>query len=157
MCSSTASIIDSSDKALGLSWKPFSSEKRICLRRRARSAANNIIPQPTGAAKAIGLVLPALSGKLDGSAQRVPVLTGSITELVAVVEGKITEEQINDAMKDAASESFGYTEDEIVSSDIIGMNYGSLFDATQTKVTDLGSNTLVKVAAWYDNENSYAS
>jgi len=125
--------------------------------RRARSAANNIIPQPTGAAKAIGLVIPALSGKLDGSAQRVPVLTGSITELVAVVEGKVTEEQINEAMKAVASESFGYTKDEIVSSDIIGMTHGSLFDATQTKVTDLGNNTLVKVAAWYDNEYSYAS
>ena len=125
--------------------------------RRARAAANNIIPQPTGAAKAIGLVIPALSGKLDGSAQRVPVITGSITELVAVVEGNFTEKQINEAMKAAASESFGYTDDEIVSSDIIGTTYGSLFDATQTKVTDLGDNSLVKIAAWYDNENSYAS
>lgn len=125
--------------------------------RRARSAANNIIPQPTGAAKAIGLVIPSLSGKLNGSAQRVPVLTGSITELVAVVEGKVTEAQIYNAMKAAASESFGYTEDEIVSSDVIGMTYGSLFDATQTKVTDLNGDTLVKMAAWYDNENSYTS
>ncbi|MCL2320518.1 MAG: type I glyceraldehyde-3-phosphate dehydrogenase [Oscillospiraceae bacterium] len=125
--------------------------------RRTRSAANNIIPQPTGAAKAIGLVIPALSGRLDGSAQRVPVITGSITELVASVKGKVTVNQINNAMKAAASESFGYTDDEIVSSDIIGITYGSLFDSTQTKVTDLGDNTLVKIAAWYDNENSYAS
>ena len=125
--------------------------------RRTRAAAHNIIPQPTGAARAIGLVIPQLQGKLDGSAQRVPVLTGSITELVAVVEGAITETQINEAMKNAASDSFGYTCDEVVSSDIIGTTYGSLFDATQTKVTALGGNTLVKVAAWYDNENSYAS
>jgi len=125
--------------------------------RRARAAANNIIPQPTGAAKAIGLVIPALNGKLDGSAQRVPVLTGSITELIAVVEGNVTEEQINKAMKASVSGAFGYTDDEIVSSDIIGITYGSLFDATQTKATDLGTSTLVKIAAWYDNENSYAS
>jgi len=125
--------------------------------RRARAAANNIIPQPTGAAKAIGLVIPALSGKLDGLAQRVPVITGSITELVAVVEGAVTREQINEAMKSAVSESFGYTDNEIVSSDVIGITYGALFDSTQTKVTDLGGNTLVKIAAWYDNENSYTS
>ena len=125
--------------------------------RRARAAAGNIIPQPTGAASAIGLVIPALDGKLDGSAQRVPVITGSITELVVVVKGAVSVEQVNDAMKAAASESFGYTEDEIVSSDVIGITYGSLFDTTQTKVTDLGGDTLVKVAAWYDNENSYAS
>jgi len=125
--------------------------------RRARAAAGNIIPQPTGAAKAIGLVIPVLAGKLDGSAQRVPVLTGSVTELVAVVEGKVTESQINEGMKAAASDSFGYTDDEIVSSDIIGSTYGSLFDSIQTKVADLGSGTLVKIAAWYDNENSYTS
>ncbi|MCL2605142.1 MAG: type I glyceraldehyde-3-phosphate dehydrogenase [Defluviitaleaceae bacterium] len=125
--------------------------------RRARASACNIIPQPTGAAKAVGLVIPSLAGKLDGSAQRVPVLTGSITELVAVVEGTVTADQINTAMKAASTESFGYTDEEIVSSDIIGITYGSLFDATQTKVTDLGGDTLVKIAAWYDNENSYVS
>jgi len=125
--------------------------------RRARSAANNIIPNSTGAAKAIGLVIPELSGKLDGSAQRVPAVTGSVTELVAVVDGKLTKEQINEAMKAASSVSFGYTEDEIVSSDIIGITFGSLFDATQTKATDLGNNSLVKVVSWYDNENSYTS
>jgi len=125
--------------------------------RRARAAASNIIPQPTGAANAIGLVIPALAGKLDGAAQRVPVITGSITELVAVVEGKVTAEQINSEMKAAVSESLGYTEDEIVSSDVIGCTYGALFDATQTKVTNLGENTLVKIAAWYDNEVSYTS
>ena len=125
--------------------------------RRARAAASNIIPQPTGAAKAIGLVIPALSGKLDGLAQRVPVITGSLTELVAAVEGTVTRDQINSVMKAAASESFGYTDDEIVSSDVIGITYGSLFDSTQTKATGLDGNTLVKVAAWYDNENSYTS
>ena len=125
--------------------------------RRARTAANNIIPNATGAAKAIDLVIPELSGKLDGSAQRVPVMNGSITELVAVVEGKVTKEEINEAMKAAASESFGYTDKEIVSSDIIGITYASLFDATQTKVTELDENSLVKIAAWYDNENSYTS
>jgi len=124
--------------------------------RRARSAASNIIPQPTGAAKAIGLVIPALSGKLDGTAQRIPVITGSITELVAVVKGTVSAEQVNEAMKSAVSESFGFTDNEIVSSDIIGITYGSLFDSTQTKVTDLGGDSLVKVAAWYDNETSYA-
>lgn len=125
--------------------------------RRARAAAENIVPNSTGAAKAIGLVVPELNGKLDGSAQRVPVITGSLTELVAVVEGKHTVEEINAAMKAQANDSFGYTEDEIVSSDIIGITYGSLFDATQTKVTDLGDQTLVKVVSWYDNENSYVS
>jgi glyceraldehyde 3-phosphate dehydrogenase len=125
--------------------------------RRARAAAVNIIPQPTGAAKTIGLVIPALSGRLDGLAQRVPVITGSVTELVAVVEGAVTREQINDSMKSAASDSFGYTDDEIVSSDVIGITYGALFDSTQTKVTDLRGSTLVKIAAWYDNENSYVS
>ena len=125
--------------------------------RRTRAAAGNIIPQPTGAAKAIGLVIPELSGRLDGSAQRVPVLTGSIAELVAAVEAHVTAEQVNEAMKAASSESFGYTDEEIVSSDVIGMAYGSLFDSTQTKVMGMGGRSLVKVAAWYDNESSYAN
>ncbi|HLR64581.1 MAG TPA: type I glyceraldehyde-3-phosphate dehydrogenase [Pseudogracilibacillus sp.] len=125
--------------------------------RRARAAAENIVPNSTGAAKAIGLVVPELNGKLDGAAQRVPVITGSITELFAVVEGNHTEEDINKAMKAQSDASFGYTEDEIVSSDVIGITYGSLFDATQTKVTDLGDKSLVKVVSWYDNENSYVS
>lgn len=126
--------------------------------RRARAAAVNIVPNSTGAAKAIGLVIPELAGKLDGAAQRVPVPTGSVTELVAVVNGKVTKDEINAAMKAAASASFGYTEDEIVSSDVIGITYGSLFDATQTKVTDMeNGKTLVKVVSWYDNENSYTS
>lgn len=126
--------------------------------RRARAAAVNIVPNSTGAAKAIGLVIPALSGKLDGAAQRIPVPAGSITELVAVVKGTVTVQDINDAMKAAASDSYGYTEDEIVSSDVIGLTCGSLFDATQTRVTPLdGGKTLVKVVAWYDNENSYTS
>jgi glyceraldehyde 3-phosphate dehydrogenase len=126
--------------------------------RRARAAAANIVPNSTGAAKAIGLVVPELAGKLDGAAQRVPVITGSLTELVAVVEGTVTKDSVNAAMKAAASDSFGYTEEELVSSDIIGITYGSLFDATQTKVTDLGNGeSLVKVVSWYDNENSYTS
>jgi len=126
--------------------------------RRARAAAANIVPNSTGAAKAIGLVVPALAGKLDGAAQRVPVVTGSLTELVAVVEGSVTVADVNAAMKTASSASFGYTEEELVSSDIIGITFGSLFDATQTKVTDLGNGqTLVKAVAWYDNENSYTS
>lgn len=126
--------------------------------RRARAAAANIVPNSTGAAKAIGLVVPELAGKLDGAAQRVPVPTGSLTELVAVVTGTVTKDQVNAAMKAASSASFGYTEEELVSSDIIGITYGSLFDATQTKITDLGNGeTLVKVVAWYDNENSYTS
>lgn len=125
--------------------------------RRARAAAENIIPNSTGAAKAIGLVIPALQGKLDGGAHRVPVITGSITELVAVVEKEVTAAEVNAAMKAAADESFGYTEDEIVSSDIIGMSFGSLFDGTQTKVSTIGGVTLVKVASWYDNEMSYTN
>ncbi len=125
--------------------------------RRARAAAANIVPNTTGAAKAIGLVIPELAGKLDGAAQRVPVITGSVTELVVVVNGKVSKDDVNAAMKAAANESFGYTEEELVSSDIIGITYGSLFDATQTKVTDLGDKTLVKVVSWYDNENSYTS
>ncbi len=126
--------------------------------RRARAAAVNIVPNSTGAAKAIGLVIPELSGKLDGSAQRVPVPTGSTTELVAVVNAEVTAEQINDAMKADSSASFGYNDEQIVSSDIIGMTYGSMFDSTQTKVTSLeNGKTLVKVVSWYDNENSYTS
>jgi glyceraldehyde 3-phosphate dehydrogenase len=123
--------------------------------RRARAAAANIVPNSTGAAKAIGLVVPELKGKLDGGAQRVPVITGSITELVAVVEKSATVETVNAAMKAVANESYGYTEEELVSSDIIGMSFGSLFDATQTKVISAGGVTVVKVAAWYDNEASY--
>lgn len=125
--------------------------------RRARAAAVNIVPNSTGAAKAIGLVIPELAGKLDGAAQRVPVPTGSLTELVAVVNKAVTKDEINAWMKSKATPSFGYTEEQLVSSDIIGITYGSLFDATQTKVTALGDKTLVKVVAWYDNENSYTS
>ncbi|MEG0686959.1 MAG: type I glyceraldehyde-3-phosphate dehydrogenase [Erysipelotrichales bacterium] len=125
--------------------------------RRGRAAAANIVPNSTGAAKAIGLVLPELAGKLDGSAQRVPVITGSLTELVSVVNAQVSVEQVNEAMKKAANESFGYTEELLVSSDIIGMSYGSLFDATQTKVVDLDGKSLVKTVAWYDNEMSYTS
>ncbi len=127
--------------------------------RRARAAAVNIVPNSTGAAKAIGLVIPELNGKLIGSAQRVPVPTGSTTLLVAVVKGKdITKEAINAAMKAASSESFGYTEEELVSSDIIGIRYGSLFDATQTMVAKIDDDTYqVQVVSWYDNENSYTS
>ena len=127
--------------------------------RRSRAGAQNIVPNSTGAAKAIGLVIPELNGKLIGSAQRVPTPTGSTTILVAVVTGKdITKEGINEAMKAAQTESFGYTEDQIVSSDIIGMKYGSLFDATQTMVAKIDDDTYqVQVVSWYDNENSYTS
>ena len=127
--------------------------------RRARAGAQNIVPNSTGAAKAIGLVIPELNGKLIGSAQRVPTCTGSTTLLVAVVKGKdITKEGINAAMKAAASESYGYNEDPIVSSDIIGIRYGSLFDATQTMVAKIDEDTYqVQVVSWYDNENSYTS
>jgi len=126
--------------------------------RRSRGAAINIVPNSTGAAKAIGLVIPELKGKLIGSAQRVPTPTGSTTILVAVVEGSVTKEQINAAMKAAANESYGYTEEELVSSDIIGIRYGSLFDATQTMVSPMDNGcTQVQVVAWYDNENSYTS
>jgi glyceraldehyde 3-phosphate dehydrogenase len=125
--------------------------------RRARAAAANIVPNSTGAAKAIGLVLPNLKGKLDGTAQRVPVLTGSLTELTVILAKKTTREEVNAAMKAAANESYGYTEDEIVSSDIVGMTYGSLFDATQTKVLTVGDTQLVKTVSWYDNEMSYVS
>ncbi|TCZ68598.1 type I glyceraldehyde-3-phosphate dehydrogenase [Flaviaesturariibacter aridisoli] len=125
--------------------------------RRARAAAANIVPNSTGAAKAIGLVLPELKGKLDGTAQRVPTITGSLTELVTVLNKKVTVEEINAAMKAAANESYGYTEDEITSTDIIGMHFGSLFDATQTKVLTNGDVQLVKTVSWYDNEMSYVS
>ena len=127
--------------------------------RRSRAGAQNIVPNSTGAAKAIGLVIPELNGKLIGSAQRVPTPTGSTTILVAVVKGKdITKEGINAAMKAAQTESFGYTEDQIVSSDIIGMKFGSLFDATQTMVAQIDEDTYqVQVVSWYDNENSYTS
>ncbi len=127
--------------------------------RRARAAAANIVPNSTGAAKAIGLVIPELNGKLIGSAQRVPVPTGSTTLLVAVVKGNVSKEDINAAMKAAASASFGYTEEPLVSSDIIGITYGSLFDATQTMVKYIPETdeTQVQVVAWYDNENSYTS
>ena len=127
--------------------------------RRSRAGAQNIVPNSTGAAKAIGLVIPELNGKLIGSAQRVPTPTGSTTILVAVVKGKdITKEGINAAMKAAQTESFGYTEDQIVSSDIIGMKFGSLFDATQTMVSKIDDDTYqVQVVSWYDNENSYTS
>ncbi len=126
--------------------------------RRARAAAVNIVPNSTGAAKAIGLVIPELNGVLDGCAQRVPVPTGSLTQLVAICEGEVDSKTVNDAMKAAASSSYGYTDEEIVSSDVIGMTYGSLFDSTQTKCMPIGDGTtLVKVVSWYDNENSYTS
>lgn len=125
--------------------------------RRARAAAANIVPNSTGAAKAIGLVLPGLKGKLDGSAQRVPTITGSLTELTVSLGKKTSVEEINAAMKAASNESFGYTEDEIVSTDIIGIRFGSLFDATQTKVITVGDSQLVRTVSWYDNEMSYVS
>jgi glyceraldehyde 3-phosphate dehydrogenase len=125
--------------------------------RRARAAAANIVPNSTGAAKAIGLVLPELKGKLDGGAQRVPVISGSLTELSSILNKKVTIEEVNAAMKAASNESFGYNEDEIVSTDVIGIHYGSLFDATQTKVITVGDTQLVKTVSWYDNEMSYVS
>jgi glyceraldehyde 3-phosphate dehydrogenase len=125
--------------------------------RRGRAAAANIVPNSTGAAKAIGLVLPELKGKLDGSAQRVPTITGSLTELTTILSKKVTAEEINAAMQAASNESFGYTEDEIVSTDVIGTMFGSLFDATQTKVMTVGDTQMVKTVSWYDNENSYVS
>ena len=126
--------------------------------RRSRAAAVNIVPNSTGAAKAIGLVIPELNGKLIGSAQRVPTPTGSTTILTAVVDGEVTVDQINEAMKAASNESFGYNTDQIVSSDIVGMRYGSLFDATQTMALPVGDGTTeVQVVSWYDNENSYTS
>ena len=127
-------------------------------KRRSRAAAINIVPNSTGAAKAIGLVIPTLNGKLIGAAQRVPTPTGSTTILTAVVKGQPTKESINEAMKAASNESFGYNTDEIVSSDIVGMRYGSLFDSTQTMVLPIDENTSeVQVVSWYDNENSYTS
>src|SRR6201985_3434063 len=125
--------------------------------RRARAAARHIVPNSTGAAKAIGLVIPSIKGKLDGTAQRVPTLTGSLTELTTILNKKVSVDEVNAAMKAAANESFGYTTDEIVSSDIIGMHYGSLFDATQTKVLTVGDQQLVKTVSWYGNEMSYVS
>ncbi|MCD8293918.1 MAG: type I glyceraldehyde-3-phosphate dehydrogenase [Clostridia bacterium] len=126
--------------------------------RRARAASVNIVPNSTGAAKAIGLVIPELNGVLDGCAQRVPVPTGSLTQLIAICDGEVDAKSVNDAMKAASSVSFGYTEDQIVSSDVIGLTCGSLFDATQTKCMPMGDGTtLVKVVSWYDNENSYTS
>ncbi len=126
--------------------------------RRSRAAAVNIVPNSTGAAKAIGLVIPELNGKLIGAAQRIPTPTGSTTILTAVVEGNVTVDQINDAMKAASNESFGYNVDEIVSSDIVGMRFGSLFDSTQTMAMPLDNGTTeVQVVSWYDNENSYTS
>ena len=125
--------------------------------RRARAAAANIVPNSTGAAKAIGLVLPELKGKLDGVAQRVPVITGSLTELTSVLNKKTSVEEVNAAMKAASNESFGYNVDEIVSTDVIGIRFGSLFDSTQTKVLTVGDQQLVKTVSWYDNEMSYVS
>ncbi len=126
--------------------------------RRSRAAAVNIVPNSTGAAKAIGLVIPELNGKLIGAAQRIPTPTGSTTILTAVVEGNVTVDQINEAMKAASNESFGYNTDEIVSSDVIGSAFGSIFDATQTMVAPMeDGNTQVQVVSWYDNENSYTS
>jgi glyceraldehyde 3-phosphate dehydrogenase len=126
--------------------------------RRSRAGALNIVPNSTGAAKAIGLVIPELNGKLIGAAQRVPTPTGSTTILIAVVKGHVTKEQVNEQMKSEATESFAYNTDEIVSSDIIGSTYGSIFDATQTMVSQMDDgNTQVMVVSWYDNENSYTS
>ena len=125
--------------------------------RRARAAAANIVPNTTGAAKAIGLVIPELKGKLDGAAQRVPVAAGSLTELITVLDKKVTVEEVDAAMKAASNESYGYTEDPIVSSDILGMTFGSLYDATQTKVMTVGDKQLVKTVSWYDNEMSYTA
>ena len=127
--------------------------------RASRAAAENIIPHTTGAAKAIGLVIPALSGKLKGHAQRVPTKTGSVTELVSILSKKVTVDEVNQVMKNAAhnNESFGYTEEEIVSSDIIGTHFGSVFDATQTEVTEAGGLQLVKTVSWYDNEYGFVT
>lgn len=125
--------------------------------RRARAAASNIVPSKTGAAKAIGLVIPELDGKLDGVSTRVPVVTGSLVELTCVLEKNVSVDEINNLFKNNTNETLGYTEDEIVSSDVIGISYGSLFDATLTKVIETDNNKLVKVAAWYDNEMSYTN
>jgi glyceraldehyde 3-phosphate dehydrogenase len=125
--------------------------------RKSRAAADSIIPYTTGAAKAIGLVIPELKGKLDGSSQRVPVHSGSVVELFTMLGKEVTVDEINAAMKAGANESYGYTEDPIVSSDVIGMSFGSLFDATQTKVVSTGDKQLVKTVSWYDNEMSFVS
>jgi glyceraldehyde 3-phosphate dehydrogenase len=125
--------------------------------RKSRAGANNIVPYTTGAAKAIGLVIPELKGKLDGSSQRVPVSSGSVVELFTILEKNVSVEEVNAAMKAAANVSFGYTEDPIVSTDVIGIRYGSLFDATQTKVVSAGDRQLVKTVSWYDNEMSFVS
>jgi glyceraldehyde 3-phosphate dehydrogenase len=125
--------------------------------RKSRAAASNIVPYTTGAAKAIGLVIPELKGKLDGSSQRVPVHSGSVVELFTILEKKVSVEEINETMKSAANESYGYNEDPIVSGDVIGINYGSLFDATQTKVVTADVKQLIKTVAWYDNEMSFVS
>lgn len=125
--------------------------------RKSRAAVDSIIPYTTGAAKAIGLVIPELKGKLDGSSQRVPVHSGSVVELFTLLEKQVSVEEVNAAMKAASNESYGYTEDPIVSSDVIGMNFGSLFDATQTKIVSVGDKQLVKTVSWYDNEMSFVS
>ena len=125
--------------------------------RKSRAAAGNIVPYTTGAAKAIGLVIPELKGKLDGSSQRVPVHAGSVVELFTLLEKKVSVEEINETMKSASDESYGYNDDPIVSSDVIGISFGSLFDATQTKVVTSGERQLIKTAAWYDNEMSFVS
>jgi glyceraldehyde 3-phosphate dehydrogenase len=125
--------------------------------RKSRAAADNIVPYTTGAAKAIGLVIPELKGKLDGSSQRVPVNAGSVVELFTILDKQVTVEEINSAMKQASNESYGYTEDPIVSGDVIGISFGSLFDATQTKVVTVGDKQLVKTVSWYDNEMSFVS
>lgn len=125
--------------------------------RKSRAAADSIVPYTTGAAKAIGLVIPELKGKLDGSSQRVPVHSGSVVELFTLLEKEVSMDEINRAMQTAANESYGYTEDPIVSADIIGISYGSLFDATQTKVVTAGDKQLVKTVSWYDNEMSFVS
>jgi len=125
--------------------------------RKSRAAANNIVPYTTGAAKAIGLVIPELKGKLDGSSQRVPVHAGSVVELFTILEKKVSAEEINETMKSAANESYGYNDDPIVSGDVIGISFGSLFDATQTKVVTADDRQLIKTIAWYDNEMSFVS
>ena len=125
--------------------------------RRARAAASNIVPSETGAAKAIGMVIKELDGKLDGGATRVPVITGSLVELTCILEKKVTIDEINNLFKNSQNESIGYTEDEIVSSDVIGVEYGSLFDSTLTKIISNGENQIVKVSAWYDNEMGYTA
>jgi glyceraldehyde 3-phosphate dehydrogenase len=125
--------------------------------RKSRAAANNIVPYTTGAAKAIGLVIPELKGKLDGSSQRVPVHSGSVVELYTILKKKVSTEELNETMKTAANESYGYNEDPIVSSDVIGISFGSLFDATQTKVVTADEKQLIKTVAWYDNEMSFVS